>query len=61
MDDIGHEQNSTVFVVNLILHEQTIISRQLFAGHRVSPRPMKRKKTALNDNIKYHDRSYERG
>ena len=29
---------------NDIAHEQTIIGRQLFAGHVVSSRPMKRKK-----------------
>ena len=30
-----------------IAHEQTIICRQLFAGHVVSSRPMKRKKNLL--------------
>jgi len=35
-------------------HEQTIICRQLFAGHVVGCRPMEgKKKTALNDNFCY--------
>ena len=34
-----------------IVHEQTIICRQLFAGHVVGSRPMKiKKKIASNDN-----------
>ena len=34
------------------MHEQTIICRQLFAGHMVSSQPMKRKKkNASNDNL----------
>ena len=34
-----------------IAHEQTVICRQLFAGHVVASRPMKRKKKfALNGN-----------
>ena len=36
------------------MHEQSIICRQLFAGHVVGSRPMKRKeKNASNDNITY--------
>ena len=35
-----------------IAHEQTVICRQLFAGHVVGCRPMEgKKKTASNDNI----------
>ena len=36
-----------------IAHEHTIICRQLFAGHVVGSRPMKRKKFASNDNTNY--------
>ena len=36
-----------------ITHEQTIICRQLFAGHVVGSQPMKRGKNPLNDNINY--------
>ena len=41
-----HEQNSICSQkqLNDIAHEQTIICRQLFAGHVVDSRPMKRKK-----------------
>ena len=41
-----HEQNSICSPkkLNDIVHEQTIICRQLFAGHVVGSRPMKRKK-----------------
>ena len=41
-----HEQNSICSQKNLndIAHEHTIICRQLFAGHVVGSRPMKRKK-----------------
>ena len=41
-----HEQNSICSQkqLNDIAHEHTIICRQLFAGHVVSSRPMKRKK-----------------
>ena len=41
-----HEQNSICNPkkLNNIAHEQTIICRQLFAGHVVGSRPMKRKK-----------------
>ena len=41
-----HEQNSICSPkkLNDIAHEQTIICRQLFAGHVVGSRPMKRKK-----------------
>ena len=35
-----------------IAHEQTIICRQLFAGHVVGSRPMKRKKNLLRITIK---------
>ena len=44
-----HEQN-IIFSQTLldgIVHEQTIICRQLFLGHVVGPRPMKRKKNLL--------------
>ena len=36
-----------------IAHEQTIICKQLFAGHLVGSRPMKRKKIAPNDDANY--------
>ena len=41
-----HEQNSICSPkkLNDIVHEHTIICRQLFAGHVVGSRPMKRKK-----------------
>ena len=41
-----HEQNSICSQkkLNDIAHEHTIICRQLFAGHMVDSRPMKRKK-----------------
>ena len=41
-----HEQNITYSQTKLgnIAHEQTIIYRQLFAGHVVGFRPIKRKK-----------------
>ena len=41
-----HEQNSICSPkkLNDIAHEHTIICRQLFAGHVVGSRPMKRKK-----------------
>ena len=41
-----HEQNSICSPqkLNDIAHEHTIICRQLFAGHIVGSRPMKRKK-----------------
>ena len=41
-----HEQNSICSHKQLkdIAHEHTIICRQLFAGHVVGSRPMKRKK-----------------
>ena len=40
-----HEQNISCIKTKLdgIVHEQTIICRQLFAGHMVGSRPMKRK------------------
>ena len=43
---ITHEHNTICrqTQLNVIAHEQTIISRQLFAGHKVSFRPLKRKK-----------------
>ena len=41
--------------LNDIAHEQTIICRQLSAGHVVSFRPMKRKKNLHeNDNSSYY-------
>ena len=44
-----HEQNIICSQTQLdeIAHEQTIIHGQLFAGHVVGPRPMKRKKNLL--------------
>ena len=45
-----HEQNiicSQNWLLNGIAHEQTIICGQLFAGHVVGSRPMKRKKNLL--------------
>ena len=44
-----HEQNIICSKTQLdgIAHEQTIICRQLFAGHVVGSRPMKRKKNLL--------------
>ena len=46
MVSFTHEQNSICSQkqLNDIAHEQTIICRQLFAGHVVGSRPMKRKK-----------------
>ena len=44
-----HVQNITCSQTQLdgIAHEQTIICRQLFAGHVMGSRPMKRKKNLL--------------
>ena len=41
-----HEQNIICSQTQLddIAHEQTVISRQLFAGHMLGFRPMKRRK-----------------
>ena len=46
MVSFTHEQNSICSQkqLNDIAHEHTIICRQLFAGHVVGSRPMKRKK-----------------
>ena len=46
MVSFTHEQNIICSHTQLddIAHEQTIICRQLFAGHVVGSRPMKRKK-----------------
>ena len=46
MVSFTHEQNIICSQTQLddIAHEQTIIRRQLFAGHVVGFRPMKRKK-----------------
>ena len=46
MVSFTHEQNSirSQKQLNNIAHEHTIICRQLFAGHVVGSRPMKRKK-----------------
>ena len=44
---VTHEQNiiwSKTFL-DCTVHEQTIVCRQLFAGHVVGSRPMERKKT----------------
>ena len=43
-----HEQNiCSQTLLDGIAHEQTIICRQLFAGHVMGSRPMKRKKNLL--------------
>ena len=49
---IAHEQNIICSKTHIdgTTHEQTIICRQLFAGHVVGSRPMKRKENASNDN-----------
>ena len=48
MDSFTHEQKikicSQTKLDDIIAHEQTIICRQLFAGHVVGSRPMKRRK-----------------
>ena len=49
-----HEQNiicSQVTLLDSIAHEQTIICRQLFAGHVVGSQPMKRKKNLLQMRV----------
>ena len=51
-----HEQNSICSPkkLNDIAHEHTIICRQLFAGHVVDSRPIKKEETfASNDNYCY--------
>ena len=57
MASFTHEQNSICSQkqLNGFAHEHTIICRQLFAGHVVHFRPMKRKEHyfASNDNITY--------
>ena len=61
MDSFTHEQkikicSQTKLDDIFIVHEQTIICRQLFAGHVVGSRPMKKKeKFATNDNMFYSD------
>ena len=54
---ITHEQNIICSKTRLdgTTHEQTIIRRQLFAGHVVDSRPKERKKNLLNDNNYYLD------
>ena len=49
MVSFTHEQNiiCSQKQLNDIAHEHTIICRQLFAGHVVGSRPMKRKKNLL--------------
>ena len=44
-----HEQNiiCSQTLLDTIAHEQTLNCGQLFAGHVVGPRPMKRKKNLL--------------
>ena len=46
---ITHDQNIICSKTYLdgTMYEQTIISRQLFAGHVVGSRPMKRKKKCI--------------
>ena len=55
MVSLMHEQNifrSQTQLGDSIAHEQTIICGQLFAGHVVGARPMKRKKNLhRNDNV----------
>ena len=48
-----HEQNISCSKTQLdgIAHEQTIICRQLFAGHVVGSRPMKRKKKFVSNDF----------
>ena len=48
-----HEQNifCSQTLLDGIAHEQSIICRQLFAGHVVGSRPMKRKKNLLQKII----------
>ena len=50
-----HEQNIIYSQTELddIAHEQAIICKQLFAGHLVGSRSMKRKKIAPNDDANY--------
>ena len=52
---ITHEQNIIWSKTRLdgTTHEQTIICRQLFSGHVVGSRPMKRRKNASNDKYTY--------
>ena len=52
-----HEQNSICSQkkLNDIVHEHTIICRQLFSGHVVGCRPMKRKKNLHRMIINYPD------
>ena len=52
-----HEQNSICSQkeLNDIAHEHTIICRQLFAGHVVGSRPMKRKKHLHRMIIKFYN------
>ena len=54
MVSLMHEQSIICSQTQLrdIAHEQTIICGQLFAGHMVGTRPMKRKKNLYrNDNV----------
>ena len=44
MVSFTHEQNIVCTKLENIAHEQTMICRQLFAGHLVGSQPMKRKK-----------------
>ena len=55
MVSFTHEQNSICSQkqLNDIAHEHTIICRQLFAGHVVGSRPMKRK-----NSLSIHDTLY---
>ena len=52
---ITHKQNTICSKTRLdgTTHEQTIICRQLFAGHVVGSWPMERKKNASNDKGYY--------
>ena len=65
MVSFTHEQNiiCSQTKLNDIAHKQTIICRQLFAGHVVGSRPMKRKKNLHRMIIRvvfdeYHLSSY---
>jgi len=52
MVTIMHDQNIIYYKTHLdgTTHEKSVIFRQLFAGHMVGFRPMKRNKKVSNDN-----------
>ena len=57
-----HEQNSICSQkqLNDIAHEHTIIYRQLFAGHMLGFRLMKRKKHLHDNNNNYYNYYYSK-